>query len=300
LSAHYGLPAIVQGAIVAAVGSSFPELSATVLATVLHGEFDLGVGAIVGSAVFNVLVIPAASALAARDGIESSRELVYKESLFYLLSIAVLFVVFASATVYNPVDRVTGVVTRGLALLPLAVYGLYVFVQYTETVDHEAETVSRVRVGLEWAVLMGSLVVIVAGVEGLVRAAIGLGDLWGTPSFVWGLTVVAAATSLPDLFVSVKAAKREAGKVSLANVLGSNIFDLLVAIPAGVLVAGATVVNFGAAVPMMGALTLATVLLFAFLRTELEISRLEAYALLFAYAGFVGFVLERGGLLNVT
>ena len=49
-----------------------------------------------------------------------------------------------------------------------------------------------------------------AGVEGLVRAAISLGDLFGTPSFLWGLTIVAAATSLPDAFISMRAAREGA------------------------------------------------------------------------------------------
>ncbi|MGD8710906.1 MAG: sodium:calcium antiporter, partial [Ectothiorhodospiraceae bacterium] len=50
LSAYYRLPDVVQGAVVVAVGSSFPELSTTVISTLIHGEFELGVAAIVGSA----------------------------------------------------------------------------------------------------------------------------------------------------------------------------------------------------------------------------------------------------------
>ena len=87
---------------------------------------------------------------------------------------------------------------------------------------------------------------------GLVRAATGFGDLFDTLSFVWGLTVVAAGTSLPDAFVSVQAARRGEGVTSLANVLGSNTFDLLVAVPTGVLVAGTAAIDFAATVPMMG------------------------------------------------
>ena len=56
LSAYYKLPPVVQGAIVVAVGSCFPELSTTVISTLVHGEFELGVCAIVGSAIFNILV----------------------------------------------------------------------------------------------------------------------------------------------------------------------------------------------------------------------------------------------------
>lgn len=64
LAAYYGLPAVVQGAVIAAIGSSFPELSSTVISVIVHGNFELGIGAIVGSAIFNILLIPAVSVIA--------------------------------------------------------------------------------------------------------------------------------------------------------------------------------------------------------------------------------------------
>ena len=63
LSEHYKLPPVVQGAIVVAVGSSFPELSTTVISTLIHGEFQLGVAAIVGSVVRSMSPQDAASRL---------------------------------------------------------------------------------------------------------------------------------------------------------------------------------------------------------------------------------------------
>src|SRR6056297_2198872 len=71
LSAHYGLPPVVQGSIIVAVGSSFPEL-ASVVFTALAGVFDMGVGGIVGSAIFNILVIPAVAGLAATGNLETN------------------------------------------------------------------------------------------------------------------------------------------------------------------------------------------------------------------------------------
>ncbi|EMA55579.1 MULTISPECIES: sodium:calcium antiporter [Halococcus] len=302
LSTYYGLPAVVQGAIVAAVGSSFPELSAAVLSTLLHGEFDLGVSAIVGSAVFNILVIPALSGYFSRGDLEADRTLVYKEAQFYMLAVAGLLITFALAVIYNPTTpgSLVGTVTRPLALAPLALYALYVFIQYQDVIEHEStEPTDGINVVREWAVLAVSLVVIVIAVEGLVRAAIGFGDLFDTPSFIWGLTVVAAGTSLPDAFVSVKAAKRGEGVTSLANVLGSNTFDLLVAVPAGVLVAGTAPIDFAATVPMMAFLTVATLVLFTVLRTDLTLTGREGGVLLGVYGVFVGWlVLETIGVLG--
>ncbi|MFC7079828.1 sodium:calcium antiporter [Halorussus caseinilyticus] len=289
LSVYYGLPAVVQGAVVVAVGSSFPELSSAVISTWIHGEFDLGVSAIVGSAIFNLLVIPALSGILG-DGVEADRTLVYKEAQFYMISVSVLVITFALAVIYNPVEgmRLGGSVTRRLALIPVGFYAVYVFTQYQDTMDHDAEAApGDVEPLKEWAFLAVSLVLIAGAVEGLVHAALGFGEVFDTPSFVWGLTVIAAGTSLPDTLVSVRAARDDEGVTSLANVLGSNVFDLLVAVPAGILVAGTAPIDFAVAVPMMGFLTLATMVVFGFLRTELALSTGESYALLAFYGVFI-------------
>lgn len=303
LAAYYHLPAIVQGALIAAVGLSFPELSSTVLATLIHGEFDLGVAAIVGSAIFNILVIPGLSGLLGKR-LAADRVLVYKDAQFYITSVTVLLLAFAFALIYNPVpdSRWQGTMTCWIALIPVALYGLYIFLQYQDTAEHEAgDAPPDIRVGREWLRLLLSLVIIVAAVEGLVRSSIALGNILNTPSFLWGLTVIAAATSLPDAFVSMRAARRGEGIISIANVLGSNIFDLLIAIPIGVLIAGSATIDFAVAAPMMGVLTFATIVLFALLRTRLVLSKLECQVLLGLYIAFIVWMaLETFGVTSVV
>lgn len=291
LSRYYRLPDVVQGAVVVAVGSSFPELSTTVISAAVHGAFEMGVAAIVGSALFNILVIPALSGLASRQPLRANRDLVYKEAQFYMIAVAVLTLTFSFAVIYAPVGDgpgMPGEIGRGLALMPVALYGLYVFLQYQDTLDHKGEhDTSGIRPLREWGVLAVSLVLIVLGVEALVRAAVRFGEIFATPNFLWGLTVVAAGTSVPDAFVSVRAARAGRGVTSIANVLGSNTFDLLVCIPAGVLIAGAAVIDFSVAAPMMAVLTAATVLLLVVMRTNMVLTRGNAVALLATYGGLL-------------
>jgi len=302
---YYHLPAIFRGAILAAVGSSFPELTSSVISTLIHGQFDLGVSAIVGSAIFNILVIPAISGLVSGQ-LEANQVLVYKDAQFYITSVAVLLLTFSFAVIYNPVagQELTGEVNRLIALVPFLLYGLYVFLQFQDVKDKRKKDTSSapegVTPGREWLRLLLSLVLIIVGVEGLVRAAIGFGAYFNTPSFLWGLTVIAAGTSLPDAYVSVKVARRGEGVVSLANVLGSNIFDLLVAVPVGILIAGTSPVDFKVAAPMMGFLTLATILLFTMMRTSLRLRRSECWSLLGLYAIFiVWMVLETADVIRI-
>jgi cation:H+ antiporter len=308
LAVHYRLPDIVTGAVVVAIGSSFPELSTTVLSTLIHGQFELGVSAIVGSAIFNILVIPGMSRLAANSQLQSNRDLVYKEAQFYMLSVAVLLITFAFAAIYNPVPdpsgdgAITGTMTRPLALIPMVMYGLYLFVQWQDTMDYETEAdPSQVVVYKEWLKLLVALGLILVAVEGLVQSAIAFGEALGTPSYLWGITVVAAGTSVPDAFVSVQAARKGKAITSLANVLGSNVFDLLICIPIGVMLAGTTTINFSVATPMMAILTVATLALFLTMRTHMKITRNEAWFLLLLYVTFVIWIgLESFGVIDTV
>jgi cation:H+ antiporter len=309
LATRYRLPAIVQGSLVVAVGSSFPELTTAIAASALHGEFELGMATIVGSAIFNILVIPGISALVGGK-LTIDIMLVYRDAQFYLTSIAVLLLAFSFALIYEPVagTPLAGEMTRWIALIPLALYGLYLFLQQQEAHTSRGREPKHERLmkppsgsaSKDWLLLTLGLALVVAGVEGLLRTAIWLGNTLGTPSFIWGATVVAAATSVPDALISVRSAKRGEGDISIGNVLGSNIFDLLVAIPAGILVVGSAVIHFGVAAPLMAVLTFATVVLFTFVRTRLQINRAEAILLLLLYALFLlWLILETFGVVSL-
>lgn len=301
LSSHYSLPPVVQGGIVAAAGSSFPELASVVFAA-LAGSFDLGVGAVVGSALFNILVIPGFSVVLSPGHMESTRTLVHKDTLFYVVAVLALFLTFAMAVIYNPTgDTLRGTLSRPLVLAPLFVYGLYLFLQWQDTREYTGDfEFDYVRIRRQWAYLVGGLALILVSVHQLVEAVLVVGDIAGTSDFLWGVIVVAAATSLPDAIVSIQAAGKHRDVASLSNVVGSNTFDLLVVIPLGVLLTGSATVNFAVAAPMMICLLVATFLLFAMLRTDLVLSRREAYILLVTYGVFIAWVLaEATRLLTV-
>ncbi len=298
----FELPRIVQGAVLVAAASSFPELSSVVLAAARHGEFELGVASVIGSAIFNVLVIPGIVVLANRESVSANRDLIYKDVQFYILAVAVTFLTFTLAVVYLPLpgDSTSGSITRGLALIPLGLYGFYLAVQYLDIVEgttpepHAGRSAARAL-----PMFLAGIIAILIGVEGLLQASLELGDRFGTPPFLWGLTVVAIGTSLPDLLLSIRAIQADRPIVSLSNVFGSNTFDLLVAIPAGVLVAGSTVVLLDRAVPMFAFLVVATVVVMAAMRSAMSISYREALVMLVLYLVFLlWMILEAVGSID--
>ena len=290
LSTHYGLPPLVQGSVVVAVGSSMPELF-SVIVTALGGQFDLGVGTVVGSAIFNIAMIPALSSFLSDWEGATDRLIIYKEAQFYLLAVAATFVMFALAVIYAPVSSAKftlGELRIWYVLVPLLLYLLYILTQYFDTIeDHYREPRPPASVRRSWAVALGTLLLILVAVEEMVISVTMFTDAYGVQEFLAGAVVLAAVTSLPDLIMSVNAARENRADTSLANVMGSNTFDLLVVIPVGVLLTGSVVINFTIAVPMFAALTVLTITLLIMLLWGLSISTREATLLLVMYTLFV-------------
>jgi len=295
LATHYRLPDVVRGSVLMAVSSSFPELATAILALKAHNDFELGLAAIIGSAIYNILVIPAAAVLVRKRPLQANRELVYREAQFYLVAVTALLLVISLAVIYGgPFEAaadggvIRGRLGRTLAVIPLALYGLYLFIQWEEARDGRSglPLVDGINPLREGGILLLSTAGIVVGVEILLRAAVALGEAFDTPTFFWGMTVVAAATSIPDMIVSVRAAVADRQASSVSNVLGSNVFDLLVAVPVAVLVTGTVVVNFTQIVPMMAFLMFATVVMFALMRHDMKLTRGEALVMLALYGGF--------------
>jgi cation:H+ antiporter len=303
LADFYELPPVVKGSVVVAIGSSFPELSTTVLSAIRHGEFELGVATVVGSAIFNILIISGVSGILTEGDLQTNRSLVYKEAQFYIIAVAVLLVTFSFAVIYNPGSgMLVGNINRLLAGMPILMYLIYVFLQYQDTKEHSVSDSNSTSISptKQWSLVLIGLVVIVLGVEGLVQSAIYLGDTLQVPAFLWGLTVLAVGTSIPDAFVSAKLSKNGEGVAAIANVLGSNTFDLLVVIPTGVLIAGTAAIDFTIAAPLMGILVFATIILFVFSRTELALVNWESHTLIWVYIAFIIWMtLESSGITSL-
>lgn len=290
LALCYGLPDSVKGSTVMAISSSFPELVTVVLATGIHGDFELGLAAIIGSAVFNILVIPGTSVLFRTGSLQAGRNVIYREAQFYLISILIVMLTLSFAVIYNPstVDSLNGTLTSSLMILPLAFYVLYIYIQYQEVRDHKPQEKEHTSPAIKsWGKLIISMALVTIGVEMLIRMVIELGDMFTIPSYFWGATILAAATSIPDLFVSVKAAQRKLSTASLTNAFGSNIFDLLIVLPVGVIVAGAVGFNYPHIIPMMMFLLFATVFFLVLARSGSKLTNNNGKILLLLYVIFI-------------
>jgi cation:H+ antiporter len=309
LTDRYAISPGTTDAIVLPAASSAPEL-VTVLVAGAWGAFSIGVGAVLGSAVFNVLVIPAFVGIAAPGAVGSDRTALYMELLWYLVSIVAVTLAVALAVVYVPVDGagLSGRLPAAFGVLLLGLYALHVMIQRRAPTG-PPEALRTDGTGAQtwrlWAGAVGGLLTLVAGIVALVWAVRSLSATSGVSGFLMGSTYLAAATSIPDLLVLIRTRAGGQSGAGLTHVLGSNTFDLLVALPVGVLAvtalpAVAPVVSLGTVGPTMAALAAATVLLFATLRTDLELTTAESYGLLAAYGLLVAVALaEMVGLTTV-
>jgi len=319
ISGKLKLPHNVAGASLMAVGSSAPELAIALLALFKGGgeHSDVGIGTIVGSAVFNILVITGVSAIARPARV--TWRVVVRDIVVYVASIALLILTFANGEI---------TILEALSFLVLyAVYILILFNWEAFTPGEEEDIVEMVEAkfeeahqthnwyykitgGIAWVfgfftgnahksyirAFLVSIAFIAIISWFLVDYAVIFADAIGLPPVIIALTVLAAGTSVPDLISSIIVARHGRGEMAVANAVGSNIFDILVGLGlpwAIAIVVLGTDVHVGVDDLWTSTIVLLStvVLLFVFLTTGRVLTRREGWGLLAAYVIFALYIL---------
>ena len=313
----------VAGASLMAMGSSAPELAIALIALFSGGgaHSDVGIGTIVGSAVFNILVITGVSAVVA-GGLHIHPFAVRRDTLYYLFSIGYLAFIF-----------VDGEVVLWEAILGLAAYVVYVlllifykgpkapveeandFARPAEKQDeaghgilHQVEStivrLLRLITGAPeknyvWTFVVAiSLIVALSYV--LVESTIVFAAGIGIPPVIVALTLLAAGTSAPDLISSIDVARAGRGGMAVANAVGSNIFDIFIGLGfpwvLAILFSGMASIHVGAdgLWISIGILVATTVILYVLLQSQRMLSRREGFVLLALYLVYVMYTLVSG------
>jgi cation:H+ antiporter len=220
LSLRLGIPVVIVGLTVVAFGTSAPELLVSVQAA-LDGVPGIAVGNVVGSNIANVLLVLGLPALIAviRPSGDGSRR-----SFAQMIGATLVLIALAFA---GPLGLWHAAVLLGLFALMLS--DAYVAarsgrVDVSGDVDSSAVGLPGWRVAL---LLVGGLVGLPLGAQLLIDGAVGLSRAFGVSEEVIGLTLVALGTSLPELAATFAAARRRETDVVLGNVIGSNLFNIL-------------------------------------------------------------------------
>ncbi len=280
LSLLLGIPQIVIGLTVVSMGTSAPELFVSLLSTLQGGAAgdSIAVSNIVGSNIFNVLVVLGASA--AITSLRVKSRLVRRD---VPLLLAVSMATWAMAST----GRLTWV--AGLALLTVLVINLVWEIRSAKEDqaegldDLDADGAAPAPVAL--FKLAAGLVLLVLGSQVLVKGAITAAQALGVSETVIGLTIVSAGTSMPELVTSLVAAYRGKADLAIGNVVGSNLLNQLVILGVCALVSGRDGLSVDPVMlsrdfPVMVLTTLACLPIFW---SGGVINRLEGWLLLGAY-----------------
>lgn len=281
LALRLGVPPIIVGLTIVAYGTSTPEMIVSAKGA-LQGQADIALGNVVGSNIFNVLLILGASALIAPLAV--SRQMVWQEVPIMIgASILAIFLSFD-----GNVSRTDG------AIMLLLLMG-YTWLQVRTGMKEKSAVPDSERSGSSVpaaiALIVVGLVVLVFGARWLLESSVSLARTLGISELVIGLTIVAAGTSLPELATSILATIRGERDIAVGNVVGSNIYNILgvlglaaVLSPVGVAAAPA-VVDFD--IPVMLATAVACLPIFF---TGHTIARWEGGVFLSYYAAYVTYL----------
>ena len=215
LARRMNVPEIIIGLTIVAAGTSAPELFVS-LVSALKGTPDLAVGNVVGSNTMNAMLIVGCAAMVAPMTISRST---VKKDIPFSVGASVLLILLA-------VDSFLGRVDGIILLLGFAVFMVYTLMQ--------AKTGSTDEVQAETSPVWKNIVYLVGGLLGLVLGSNLFVDSASSVAYaldisegVVGLTVVAGGTSLPELATSVVAARKGQSAIAIGNVIGSNVFNIL-------------------------------------------------------------------------
>ena len=278
----------VIGLTVVAFGTSAPELGVAIAAA-LRDSAGLIYGNVVGSNIANVGLILGISALVVplhnrRDGAERQAIRLVRRELPFMLATSLLVLVF---TAFGRLGRFEGVV-----LLALMAYFLVVLVRNGDTETADPQGVSTIKSVL--GTLVGLALLALGAAELLVPAAKELALDLGVSEKVVGLTVVAFGTSVPELAACLVAAYRNQHGIVLGNIIGSNVFNILLVLPAAILIRPfETTLSEGLDASVMLFFSLLMFLAVYLLRHGRSIGRTWGTLLVAAYGGYVAWLFSR-------
>ena len=229
LAKRFKISDLVIGLTVVAFGTSAPELAVS-LSSAIKGSADIAIGNVVGSDMFNTLMIVGCTAFFAP--IVVTRNTLLKEiPLCILASVALLAISNDMLLDKQPLDVVSR--TDGfLLLLFFIIFMVYTFSIARQHGDEEAEEVKQIPLWLSLIYIIGGLAALVFGGNIFVDGATGIARSLGVSESVIGLTLVAGGTSLPELATSVVAALKKNPEMAIGNVVGSNLFNIFLVLGA--------------------------------------------------------------------
>jgi len=298
IARSFNVPTMIIGLTVVAFGTSTPELVVNVTGA-LTGKTDLAFGNAVGSNLANFGLVLGVAAILSPIYLQG---VVVRREVPFLLLVTAILMVMAGDNVLSGTDPL---IDRGDAIILFLMFTIFVYFMIRDVIREKEDPLVREAEGVTVAnaksnVLIDATIVIVGmamliyGGETTIREGAHIAELWQVPEVVIGIFVVAVGTSLPELVTSAIAAYKKETDLALGNIVGSNIFNSLVVLPAAGIIAPLPI-------PSGGSLDLAIAFLFVlvviplFFFSNARLGRTAGVCLVAVYFGYMLFRLGATG-----
>ena len=284
---YFNLPRSVKGATFDAIASSLPELFVSLFAVIFFHKFEVGIGTIAGSALFNLLIIPGICVLVAPVAFKVSKKVISRDAMFYIISVFVLLVLLLYFKTW-------GILIAGILLF---IYLIYIKEIVSHSKKHRRENKKNhqeIKFSKELAIFFSTMIGIGVATYFLTMSSINLSEILNISPIIIAFTITAAATSVPDAVISISNARKGDIDDAVSNVFGSNIFDILVGLGLPLLIytifIGPLKIVFQNIEIILGLLG-ATIILLYFFAQEEKLSKKQGIFLLFMYLIFLSYVI---------
>jgi len=283
---HYGISHMIIGLTIVAFGTSMPEFMVSVYASFV-GSGGISIGNVVGSNIFNILMVLGVPALFIPIAVRKPTSF---DSKFMILSAIILFVVSFGMIIDNPANGFVIGTIDGVILLVL--FGYYMRRTMGDA-KRERDLFERKKgVSVKMSLFLVVLGIIGIGIGGqlLVDNGREIALHIGIPEIVIGLTLMAFGTSLPEFAAGVIAALKKKPDIAIGNVLGSNIFNVLLVGGAAAVVRPIAAISQNTMFIEIPFMIFVSVLLLVFMKSGNKITRREGVVFVILYAVFLGYL----------
>lgn len=217
LAARLGIPQLVIGLTIVAMGTSAPE-AAVSITSALKGNEGITVGNVVGSNIMNILLILGIASVIVPLAVQKSTRMI---EIPYMIAITILFGVLGYTG--EKITRIEG----GILWIAFLIYLGYLLWMAKKGKEENEPDEKQKSLPVQLLMILVGLVCIVLGSDFVVDGATEIAKVIGISERIIGLTIVAFGTSLPELVTSVTAARRGNADIAIGNIVGSNVFNIL-------------------------------------------------------------------------
>jgi len=294
LAKNFGVPTLIVGLTVVAMGSSAPEMMVSASAA-LAGKTDTAVGNAIGSNITNILLVLGITALLRPLSVSSST-LKREIPLVLIVSLATWYIF--SDDYFSLAEGVALLIGFVVFIGGLIIVSLRAKNQTDPFVSEACDEVPNdvpTKKAVIWLVI--GMVLLPVSAHFLIDSAVDIAKYFGLSDLVIGLTIIAIGTSLPELAASIAGVLKNEDDLALGNIVGSNIFNILAVLPfAGIInpsVIDPSVANRDILI-MIGA-TVALIIMSLNFRGAQRINRVEGGLLLIAFLGYQGYIFSQVG-----